>query len=133
MTSSSSRGKTARVGALVAAALVVGARLKKKGKVEGPNESEMILLGYNTKFGPRISRVTHISWNERLRHGEQANRNFGIKLLLSQNWGACVYTKIWGRRMQEHKAYKIVSSRDRSGVNQGRLVLMQCQNRLFYR
>ena len=21
--------------------------------------------------------------------------NFGIRLLLSQNWGACVYTKIW--------------------------------------
>ena len=43
--SSSSRGKTARVGALVAAALVVEARLKKKGKVNGPNESKMILWG----------------------------------------------------------------------------------------
>ena len=54
--SSSSRGKTARVGALVVAALVVEARLKK-GKANGSNESEMILLGYYIKFGPRISGV----------------------------------------------------------------------------
>ena len=77
------------------AALVVEARLKKKGKVDGPNESEMILLEYYIKFGPRISRVTRIFQNKRLRHGEQVNRNFGIKSYLSQNWGACVYTKIW--------------------------------------
>ena len=61
MTGSSSRGKIARVGALVTAALVVEARSKKKGKVDGPNESEMILLGYYIKFKPRISRVMHIS------------------------------------------------------------------------
>ena len=35
-------------------ALVVEAHSKKKGKVDGPNESEMILLGYYIKFGPRI-------------------------------------------------------------------------------
>ena len=85
MTSSSSKGKTARVGALVVAALVVEARSKKKGKANGPNESEMILLGYYIKFGLRISRVTHISRNKRLRHGEQVNKNFGIKSFLSQN------------------------------------------------
>ena len=50
--SSSSREKAARVGALVAAALVVEARSKKKGKINGPNESEMILLGYYIKFRP---------------------------------------------------------------------------------
>ena len=77
------------------AALVVEACSKKKGKANGPNESEMILLGYYIKFGPRISRVTRIFRNKRLRYGEQVNRNFGIKLFLSQNWGACVYTKIW--------------------------------------
>ena len=43
--SGSSKGKTARVGALVAAALVVEARSKKKGKVNGLNESEMITVG----------------------------------------------------------------------------------------
>ena len=83
MTSSSSRGKTTRVGALVAAAFVVEARSKKKGKIDRPNESEMILLGYYIKFGLRISRVTHISRNKWLRHGEQVNRNFGIKSFLS--------------------------------------------------
>ena len=61
------------------------ARSKKKGKVDGPNESEMILLGYYIKFGPRISRVTRIFRNEQLRHGEQVNRNFEIKSFLSQN------------------------------------------------
>ena len=76
---SSSRGKTARVGALVVAALVVEARSKKKGKVNGPNESEMIFLRYYIKFRPRISRVTRISRNKRLRHGEKVNRNFVIK------------------------------------------------------
>jgi hypothetical protein len=52
------------------AALVVKARSKKKGKVNGSNESEMILLGYYIKFGPRISRVMRISRDKRLRHGE---------------------------------------------------------------
>ena len=84
MTSSSSRGKTARVGALVAATLVVEAR-SKKGKIDRPNESEMILLGYYIKFGLRISRITRVSRNKRLRHGEWINRNFGIKSFLSQN------------------------------------------------
>ena len=66
LTNSSSRGKTAKVGALVVAALVVEARSKEKGKTNGPSESEMILLGYYIKFGPRISRVTRISQNKRL-------------------------------------------------------------------
>ena len=71
LTSSSSRvEKTARVGALVVAALVVEAHLKKKGKANGPSESEMILLGYYIKFRPRISGVTCIFQNKRLRHGE---------------------------------------------------------------
>ena len=63
--SNSSRGKTARVRALVAAALVVES-CSKKGKVDRPNGSEMILLGYYIKFGPKISRVTRISRNKRL-------------------------------------------------------------------
>ena len=47
-------------------ALVVEDRSKKKGKVDGPNESEMVLLGYYIKFGPRISGVTCIFRNKRL-------------------------------------------------------------------
>ena len=53
MANSSSREKTARVGALVVAALVVEARSKKKGKANGPSELEMILLGYYIKFRPK--------------------------------------------------------------------------------
>ena len=37
------------------------------------------------------------------------------------------------RRTWELEASKIVSSRNRSDVNRYRLVLMQCQNRLFYK
>ena len=77
------------------AALAVRICSRKKGKANGPSELEMILLGYYIKFGPGISRVTRISRNEWLRHGEQVNRNFGIKSFLAQNWGACVYTEIW--------------------------------------
>ena len=66
-------------------ALVVEARSEKKGKVDGPNESEMILLGYYIKFRQRISRVMRISRNKWLRHGEQVNKKFGIKSFLSQN------------------------------------------------
>ena len=54
-------------------ALVAEARSKKKGEEDGPNESEMILMGYYIKLGPRMSRVTRISRNERLRRGEQVN------------------------------------------------------------
>ena len=76
------------------AALVVEAR-SKKGKANGPNESEMILLGYYIKFGPRISRVTRIFQNKWLRYDEQVNRKFGIKSFFIIKLGACVYTKIW--------------------------------------
>ena len=55
----SSKGKTARVGALVVVALVVEARSKKE-KANEPSESEMILLGYYIKFGPRISSHAYI-------------------------------------------------------------------------
>ena len=91
---SSSRGRTARVGDLVVVALVVEARSKKKGKANGQSELEMILFGYYIKFRPGISGVTHIFWNKWLQHGEQVNRNFGIKSFLSQKLRACVYTKI---------------------------------------
>ena len=98
----------------MAVALVVEARLKNKGKANGPNESEMILLGYYIKFGPRISGVTCLFRNKRLRHGKQINRNFGIKSFLSQNWGgACVYTKIWEEERGNSKLPKLCRARTR--------------------
>ena len=64
LTNNSSRRKTARVGALVTTA--VEARSKKKGKADGLNELEMILLGYYIKFRLRKSGVAHIFRNKRL-------------------------------------------------------------------
>ena len=52
LNNSLSRG-FARVKALAMATLTVVARSKKKEKVDGSNESQMILLGYYMKFGPR--------------------------------------------------------------------------------
>ena len=46
--------------------------------------------------------------------------------------GWCLHQNL-ERRTRELGASKIVSSRDRSDVNQYQLVLMQCWNRLFYR
>ena len=89
------------------AALVVEACSRKNGKVNRLSELEIILLGYYIKFRLRISRVTRISWNKRLQHGEQVNRNFGIKSFLSQNWGACVYTKIWKEESRNSKLLRL--------------------------
>ena len=72
---------------------------RKRGKANGPSELEEVLLGYYIKLKPRSQESYVYLRIKRLRYGKRRNRNFGIKLLLSQNWGACVYTKIWrGKR-----------------------------------
>ena len=69
--------------------------------IEACWESKQAKQVRNDTFGvlyriwPEESGVTRIFRNEQSQHGEQINRNFGIKLFLSKNWGACVYTKIW--------------------------------------
>ena len=81
---------------------------RKKGKANGPSELERILLGHYIRLGPgsQDSRVyLGAKW---LRRGKRINRNFGIKSLLSQNWGACVYTKIWKEEHGNSKASKIM-------------------------
>ena len=95
---------------MVASAVKICSR--KKGKANRLSELEKIPLGYYIRLGlgSQESRVyLGIKW---LRHGKQINRNFGIKSFLSQNWGACVYTKIWGERTRELEASKIVSIKD---------------------
>ena len=67
---------------------------RKKGKVNGPSKLEKILLGYyiRLRLGSQESRLyLRIKW---LRRGKQVNRNFGIKLFLSQNWGHVFTPKI---------------------------------------
>ena len=67
---------------------------RKREKAKRPSELEEVLLGYYIKLRPRIQRSCVYLEIEQLQHGKWINRNFGIKSLLSQNWGACVYTKI---------------------------------------
>ena len=68
---------------------------RKKGKANRPTKLERMLLGYYIRLGPRSQESRVYLGIERLRRGKQINKNFGIKSFLSQNWGACVYTKIW--------------------------------------
>ena len=67
------------------AVLTVEACSREKEKVSRPSKLEMILLGYYIEFWPEKSGVTRIFWNEQLQHDEQINKNFRIKLSLSQN------------------------------------------------
>ena len=68
---------------------------RKKGKANRPSEFEEILLGYYIKLRLGSQESCVYLGIERLRRGKRINRNFGIKSLLSQNWGLCVYAKIW--------------------------------------
>ena len=77
------------------AASAVKICLRKKGKANKPCELEKILLGYYIRLGLGSQESRVYLGTKRLRHGKQTNRNFEIKSFLSQNWGACVYTKIW--------------------------------------
>ena len=71
---------------------------RKKGKASRPSELEDVLLGYYIKLRPRSQESCVYLRIEQLWCGRRINRNFGIKSLLPQNWGACVYTKIWEKK-----------------------------------
>ena len=96
---------------MTASAVKVG--LRRKERANWPNESEKILLGHYVRFSPgsQDSRV-YLRAN-RLRHGKRINRNFGIKSLLSQNWRARVYTKIWEKNAGTCWFSKLCQSRNR--------------------
>ena len=86
---------------------------RRKGKANVLSKLERILLGYYIRLGPgsQESRVyLRTKW---LQRGKQINRNFGIKSLLSQNWGACVYTKIWEENAGIRRLPKLCPSRNR--------------------
>ena len=111
-------------------ASVVKIYSRKKGKANRPSESENILLGHYIRLGPRSQESRVYLGAKRLRRGKQMNKNFGIKSFLSQNCGACVYTKIWEERTWELKASKIVSSRNRLHKGQHQLIQVWHWNRL---
>ena len=86
---------------------------RKKGKANGPSELDKILLGYYIRLEPRNQESRVYLEIKRLRHGKQVNRNFGIKSFLSQNLGACVYTKIWEEEHGNSKLPRLCQSRNR--------------------
>ena len=96
----------------------------KKGKANRPSESEKMLLGHYIRLGLGSQDSRVYLGAKRLRHGKHINRNFGIKSLLSQNWGACVYTRIWKKDFRGSKAPKTMSTRDQLCVDQKQLIRM---------
>ena len=68
---------------------------KKEGKSKQAKQAENDIVRVLYRIWPERSEAMRLFWNKHLQHSEQMNKNFGIKLFLSQNWGACVYTKIW--------------------------------------
>ena len=103
---------------------------RKKGKANMPSELEEVLLGYYIKLWPRSQESWVYLGIEWLRRGEQINRNFGIKSLLSQNWGACVYTKIWREKHKNSKLLKLCRSRNRLHKDRYQLIQMRLWNRI---
>ena len=87
--------------------------LRKKGKANRPSELEEVLLGNYIKLRPESQESCVYLGIERLRCGKRINRNFGIKSLLSQNWGACVYTKIWEKNAGTQRLPRSSQSRNR--------------------
>ena len=99
---------------------------RKKGKANKSSELEEILLGYYIKLGPKSQESCVYLGIEWLRRGKQINRNFGIKSLLSQNWGACVYTKIWEKNAGTQRLPRLCQSRNR--LHEGRYQLIQMRH-----
>ena len=79
---------------------------RKKGKANRPSKLEEILLGYYIKLRPVSQESCVYLGIEWLRRGKQINRNFGIKSLLSQNWGGYVFTPKFGRRTWELEGFQ---------------------------
>ena len=82
---------------MVASAIEICSR--KRGKAKRPSELEEILLEYYIKLRPGSQESCVYLRIEQLRHGKQINRNFGIKSLLSQNWGGmCLHQNLGEER-----------------------------------
>ena len=98
---------------------------RKKGKANRPSESEKILLGHYIRLDPGSQESCVYLGAKWLRRGKQINRNFGIKSFLSQNWGACVYTKIWEEERGNSKLRELCQSRNRLHKDLYQLIQMQ--------
>ena len=85
---------------------------RKREEAKRPSELEEVLLGYYIKLKPVSKESCVYLGIERLWRGKQINRNFGIKSFLSQNWGACVYTKIWEEERRNSKPPRLCQGID---------------------
>ena len=73
---------------------------RKKGKANGLSELEKILLEYYIRLGLGSQESCIYLGTKWLRHGEQVNRNFGIKSFYPKI-GGHVFTPKIGRRARE--------------------------------
>ena len=85
---------------------------RRRGKANRSSELEEVLLGYYIKLRPRSQESCLYLGIEQLQHGKRINRNFGIKSLLSQNWRARVYTKIWEKNAGIRRLPRLFQSRN---------------------
>ena len=90
-------GRFSRVEALAIAMSAIEICSRKKGKANRLSELEEVLLGYYIKLKPRSQESYVYLRIEQLRCGKWINRNFGIKSVLSQNWGH-VFTPKFGKK-----------------------------------
>ena len=104
--------------------------LRKKGKANRPSQSKNILLGHYIRLGLGSQELRVYLGAKRLRRDKQINRNFRIKSFLSQNWGACVYTKIWEEERGNSKLPKLCQSMTRWPEDQYQLIQRRHWNRL---
>ena len=70
---------------------------RKKGKANGPNELEKILLEYYIRLGSRSQESRVYLRTKWLRRGKKINRNFGIKSFYPKI-GGHVLTPKFGKR-----------------------------------
>ena len=96
---------------MTASAVKIG--LRKKEKVNKPSKLEEILLRCYIRLGPESHDSRAYLGAKRLWRGKRINRNFEIKSLLSQNWGTCVYTKIWEKNAGIQRLPRLCQSRNR--------------------
>ena len=118
----------ARVEALAMASVEICSR--KKGKANRPSESEKILLGHYIRLDPGSQESCVYLGAKWLRRGKQINRNLWIKSLLSQNYGARVYTKIWREKREDSKLPKSCQSRNRLHKDRYQLIQIRLWNRI---
>jgi len=84
--------------------------------LKSPEQAEEVAkytVGMLYRTWARESGVAHISWMVQLQRGKTSEPEFRDKIILSQNWGACVYTKIWEKSAGTRRLPELCQSRSR--------------------